>query len=128
MADAINGAFEVLGAIFVFLSIQRLYADKLVRGVHWAAVAYFSSWGAWNLYYYPSLDQWASFFGAIAICSANTIYLCMIFYYLWNEKHGLATILDDSNLEFDDLSGSVGTKTKGVLLDPTRPSDHTWRP
>jgi len=128
MDDAINGAFEILGALFVYLSIRQLYSDKMVRGVHWAAVAYFSTWGAWNLYYYPSLDQWASFFGAIAICSANTIYLGMIFYYLWKEKYGMAPRVDDTYLEFDDQSGRVGPAPTSLLLDPTRPSDHTWRP
>lgn len=86
--DLTNGTFELLGAPFICLSIIKLHQEKLVRGVSWYAVAFFASWGYWNLYYYPHLGQWASFIGGCAIVLANTIWLLQICYYLIKEvKH-----------------------------------------
>ena len=60
-ADAINAAFEG-GMVFVLgRSVLQLYRDKRVAGLHWSLVAFTTTWGAWNLYYYPSLGQWWSF-------------------------------------------------------------------
>ena len=79
--DAVNGAFEALGGFAILLSIIRLYRDKKVMGFHWGQLSFFTAWGLWNLYYYPHLGQWLSLAGGIGVCSANCIYLAMIFYY-----------------------------------------------
>lgn len=63
------------------LSVIKLYREKQVHGVSWVAVAFFASWGFWNLYYYPHLEQWASFCGGIAIVTVNTIWLAQLIYY-----------------------------------------------
>ena len=46
--DLITGLFETCGTGFISLSIIQLYREKIVRGVSWAHVAFFSTWGFWN--------------------------------------------------------------------------------
>ena len=84
--DLVNGLFEILGSMFIVLSINKLLKDKLVRGIHWGQVGFFTSWGFWNLYFYPHLDQWASFVGGIVLASVNAIYLALLIYYTNQEK------------------------------------------
>ena len=84
--DVINGLYELFGAPFIVLSILRLLKDKAVKGVDWRAVAFFSTWSMWNLYYYPHLEQWASFFGGILIAIVQLIWLVLMIYYIRKEK------------------------------------------
>lgn len=79
--DLINGCFEAGGAAFIAFSILKLYREKEVRGVSWVHVAFFSAWGFFNLIYYPSLGQWLSFAGGLAIVAANTFWLGQLLYY-----------------------------------------------
>lgn len=79
--DDINGAFEFLGGIALWGNVWRLWKDKKVSGVNWQATFFFMSWGVWNCFYYPSLDQWASFLGGLFICSANLAW-CSLLWYL----------------------------------------------
>jgi hypothetical protein len=83
--DLINGAFESSGAIFISLSIIKLWRDKRVRGVSWIHAGFFSAWGYWNLFYYPHLGQWLSFFGGIAIVLTNTFWMGQMLYYIKKE-------------------------------------------
>ncbi len=85
--DILNGCYNFLGAPFVILSIIKLYRDKKVRGVSLMHVAFFSSWGYWNLYYYPHLNQWASFIGGLFLVLTNTFWLIQMIYYLRKEKN-----------------------------------------
>lgn len=80
-ADMINGAYECCGAAFLMLNVWKLYQDKEVKGVSWIAVAFFFSWGLWNLYYYPILGQWWSFAGGCLIAVVNAMWLGMLIYY-----------------------------------------------
>ncbi|MFP3422517.1 hypothetical protein R0K19_24410, partial [Bacillus sp. SIMBA_161] len=78
--DYVNGAFELSGTFFISLSIWQVLKDRVVKSVHWGMVLFFSSWGFWNLFYYPHLDQMASFIGGIGIVAANTTYLLLLIY------------------------------------------------
>lgn len=73
--DLINGSFEAIGASALALNVRRLWRDKTIQGVHWASTAFFAAWGFWNLAYYPSLGQWASFAGGCALVAANLVWL-----------------------------------------------------
>lgn len=84
--DAVNGMYELLAGVAVLMHCIRLYKDKQVRGASWIATAFFSSWGLWNLYYYPHLGQWLSFAGGIAIVAANCLWLGMMAYYIRLER------------------------------------------
>lgn len=79
--DMINGLFEFCGSIVLWRSVYVMYKDKGYLGIHWLTVGFFSIWGYWNMYYYPSLDQWLSFTGGLSITLANTIWLVQMLYY-----------------------------------------------
>ncbi len=81
VADIANGLFEFFGGLVVWLNVRRLVRDRGYAGVNWMVAAFFSCWGFWNLYYYPSLGQWWSFAGGLAIVSANTVWLVMALRY-----------------------------------------------
>lgn len=51
--DLINGSFEFIGSIALLMNVFRLYKDKRIQGMHWASTLYFTSWGIWNIFYYP---------------------------------------------------------------------------
>lgn len=76
--DAVNGAFEMVGGFVLWANVWKIKKDKMVRGALSAVTLFFTLWGYWNLYYYPSLNQWLSFFGGINIVAANTAW----FYYM----------------------------------------------
>jgi hypothetical protein len=86
--DVMNGAYESLGGLFVLLHILKLLRDKAVRGVSIPATAFFASWGLWNLYYYPHLDQWCSFAGGLGIVTANSAWIVLMLYYVRKERAG----------------------------------------
>ena len=79
--DNVNGLFEFFGSIMIWRNVYAILKDKHLAGVRWGATAFFSSWGFWNLYYYPSLNQWWSFSGGVSIVIANTIWLVLSIYY-----------------------------------------------
>ncbi len=79
--DFANGAFETMGAIAIFGHVARLWKDKRVAGVSLMSTIFFASWGFWNLYYYPHLEQWASFAGGVAIVLGNCVWIGGMFYY-----------------------------------------------
>ncbi len=80
-ADAVNGSLELIGGLFILLSIGKLHRDKRVRGVSWVHVLFFAFWGFWNLFYYPHLGQWMSFAGSIVIVVTNSVWVAMLFFY-----------------------------------------------
>ena len=89
-ADAVNGSYELIGGIFVFLNCLKLYKDKKIRGVTLSTGLFFASWSWWNLYYYPSLNQWLSFLGGLLIGAANSAWIIMAIYYTRKEKRDVA--------------------------------------
>ena len=84
-ADTTNGLLELAGGVFVMLSIFKVIDDKKVRGVSWVHVSFFTVWGVWNLYYYPSLDQWFSFVGGLFLVSVNAVWVALLLYYTLTE-------------------------------------------
>lgn len=91
LPDLINGVFECSGGLFIYLSVRALHRAKIVRGVSWPHVAFFSSWGVFNIYFYSHLDQWLSWAGGLFLVLMNTIWLGQIFYYLWSERRQKTT-------------------------------------
>ena len=79
--DMANSVFEFLGAVFQIKNTMQIYKDKEVKGVYWPAWIFFTAWGYFNIYYYPSLDQWWSFSAGILIAIANTVWVSMAYYY-----------------------------------------------
>ena len=85
--DYINGSFELVGALVCSTNITRIRRDKVVEGFNPSTQAFFASWGLWNLLYYPSLDQWASFWGGVALVGVNVTWLLHVWYYKQQRKH-----------------------------------------
>lgn len=81
LPDAVNGLFEVLGAVTIWGNVRRILRDKQVRGIDWRVTLFFSAWGYWNLYYYPSLEQWLSFAGGLALVAGNTLWVALAWRY-----------------------------------------------
>ncbi len=79
--DIINGCFELLGGILNFINVYRVYKDKKLSGVSLIPTLFFTLWGFWNLYYYPHLNQWWSFFGGLIIVIANLAWVALAIYY-----------------------------------------------
>lgn len=79
--DLINGLYESVGGLLLAKNCYHLYKDKKVRGVSVFTTGFFASWGYWNLYYYPHLNQWLSFVGGLLIVFFNTLWVLMALYY-----------------------------------------------
>lgn len=73
--DMLNGAFELVGAYLVWLNVKKIRKDKQVRGLYWKVWGFFAVWGIWNLYYYPSLGQWASFGAGVVMVLGNVTWV-----------------------------------------------------
>jgi hypothetical protein len=92
--DLINGTFELVGGILCWLNVQRLRKDRRVQGVDWRVSAFFTAWGLWNLFFYPSLHQWASFAGGILLVLANTTWVTLALRYSSAQKVRVVIIKD----------------------------------
>lgn len=79
--DLINGGFELCSGLFQIINIVKLIKDKEVKGVSLYPFLLFTTWGIWNLYYYPSLNQTLSFIGGIFITITNVIWIGLAVYY-----------------------------------------------
>lgn len=81
VADLINGSFEFLAGFMILNHCRAVMKDKEVKGVSIVSTIFFTAWGVWNLYYYPSLDQWISFYGGLMIVAANIYYVALLLHY-----------------------------------------------
>jgi len=84
LPDIINGLFESLAGIFILNNCWRVVKDKSVRGVSIISTAFFTAWGFWNLFYYPHLNQWVSFYSGILIVFANLLWVALMIKYRRN--------------------------------------------
>lgn len=80
-ADAVNATYELLGCIAIGASCYRVHKDKQVKGVSLVTVGFFTSWGFWNLYYYPHIGQLYSGIGAAITCATNCLWVYLIVKY-----------------------------------------------
>lgn len=85
--DVINGMFELFGGLLVWFNVKRLRKDKKVCGISWQIQAFFTSWEWWNVYYYPSLNQWVSCLGGAILAIGNTVWVIFAIYYIRRNKN-----------------------------------------
>jgi hypothetical protein len=85
-ADNINGLYETIGGLFMLANCIKVYKDKEVKGISLVSCVFFCTWGYWNLYYYPSLDQWMNTIGAALLTLFNTIWIGQAIYYTRKKK------------------------------------------
>ncbi len=81
MGDLINASFELISGLLVWMNVRQVYKDKGYAGVWVPANVFFLLWGLWNLYYYPSLGQWFSFYGGLSIVAANSVWIGLMMYF-----------------------------------------------
>lgn len=79
--DIVTGGFETFGGIPILMSILKTHRDKRVTGLHVSSNLFFTTWGLWNLYYWPHLGQVAAFLGGVVLCLANVVWLGQVLYY-----------------------------------------------
>ena len=80
--DLINGIYEFGGALYTIVNIRAVLKDKQIKGVRPSPIIWFTTWGFYNMYYYPHLDQWASFTGGCCIVVTNMIYVSLMIYFM----------------------------------------------
>lgn len=84
--DQINATFEVVGALLTFMNTRQVWKDRGHAGIFVPAIALFTTWGFWNLYYYATLRQWWSVSATVVMVLANLSWLSLMFYY-GKKKH-----------------------------------------
>jgi len=95
--DLTNGIFELLGGMLLWLNVRRLWRDRRISGISLWPVVFFTSWGLWNLAYYPSLGQWWSFAGGIFVVSSNAAWLGLLgWFWAENQLKSTARPADDA--------------------------------
>lgn len=82
-SDAINGCWELAGAIFTSFSVLDLYKKKHAAGITLGALAFFTTWGIWNIIFYPVNGHMLSFYGGIVLCSVNLIWTTLFIKYTY---------------------------------------------
>lgn len=80
-SDIINALFELCGAAFTLISVLKLLKDKEVKGVSWLTLGFFTSWGIWNVYFYPANGLYWSFAAGVVLCLTNLLWTGMLIYY-----------------------------------------------
>lgn len=114
LPDLFNALFEIGGCFAVFLSVRRLYIDRSVKGVSpWTSV-FFTSWGFYNLFYYPHLSQWLSFGGCFLTTFMNAAWLILYLVFRVQRARALRAALaqgdpfwsgDQRTMEADQFGG-----------------------
>jgi hypothetical protein len=79
--DLINGCLEAAMGYAGWQNLKAIRRDKSVKGVHWYTTAVAGLWGFYNLFYYPHLGQYFSFFAGIGICAINSTWLYFAYKY-----------------------------------------------
>ncbi len=79
--DYVNAAFELVGSCMVWLNVLRIVRDKGTSGISGIATSYFWAWSVWGLFYYPALNQPASFIGCVFMAAGNSVFAGLMWYY-----------------------------------------------
>ena len=72
--DSVNAVFELVGACFTWRNAYQLQQDKYIRGAYWPAWFFFATWGMWNLWYYPTIQQRLSFWAGALLLTGNLVW------------------------------------------------------
>ena len=94
-----NALFEGFGAFFIWKSVFALWRDREIKGVYWPAWIFYTAWGLWNLYYYPAIDQWASFACGAVLVTGNLSWVVLAVKF---------KVLKTRTVEKDPLLGESG--------------------
>lgn len=81
MFDFVNSLFEFFAIFAIWLSIRKCYKERSSKGVHWAQVVFYCSWGFWNVLYYPSVGHWVSAMAGLGVAVSNSIWAALLIKY-----------------------------------------------
>jgi len=84
--DFINAGFELGGSIVAWSSVFKILRDKDVKGIYWQGVLFFSAWGYWNIFYYPSLGQWLSGVAGMILAMGNSAWVILAIHYISKKR------------------------------------------
>lgn len=93
MNDTINALFELGGSLLIWLNVRTILKDKVVKGVFWPVNVFYTLWGVWNMYYYPSLGQSWSFWAGIGVVVGNAVW-CVAAWKYRPRKSAIRTFPD----------------------------------
>lgn len=79
--DLINAAFEVCGSVAVWCNFAAILKDKGYAGTRIPMMAFFTSWGFWNLFFYAHLLQWVSLYASLLLTGGNVAVVAAMLYY-----------------------------------------------
>jgi hypothetical protein len=79
--DVVNGLFEAGGGLAIWFNVSRILRDKRVRGVSPIATTFFTSWGLWNLFFFPNMGLWFSFAGGAVLVAGNLVWIALMWGY-----------------------------------------------
>lgn len=80
--DFVNGLFEMGGSLLILLNIKALYRDKEIKGLSPLPLLFFTSWGLWNCWFYPTNGFMWSFVGGLMLALVNLAWLAQILWYM----------------------------------------------
>lgn len=76
--DIVNGCFELVGAYFTWANFRAYHRVRKLQGVYWPTTGFFTAWGVWNLFYYPSIGQPLSFLGGCVLMLGNAAWIGLV--------------------------------------------------
>jgi hypothetical protein len=79
--DLINGAFEIFGSVATWGTFHAIRKDRGYAGIRLPIMAFFTSWGFWNLYFYSHLAQWVSLVASLSLTAGNVAIIAAMMYY-----------------------------------------------
>ena len=79
--DLINAAFEVFGSLATWGTFAAIRKDKGYAGIRLPIMAFFTSWGFWNLYFYAHLIQWVSLVASLSLTGGNVAVIIAMLWY-----------------------------------------------
>jgi hypothetical protein len=77
--DLMNALFEGFASFFILNHARALWKTRQAYGISLLSTAFFATWGAWNIWYYPNLGQMFSFWAGLAVFFANLFWI----YSIW---------------------------------------------
>ena len=81
LSDSINAFFDFGAAVALWRNVAQLRRDKRVQGVCISSTVFFTLWGYWNVWFYPSNGFPLSCIAGVFVVAANTAWIGLVIRY-----------------------------------------------